>query len=52
MALAFPKDFLTLSNVYEKVKIIKIIEYRKLRGIVDASFGLKWFFTINNPDKC
>ena len=52
MALVLLEGLLTLINIYEKVKIFKIIEERKLRGIVDAPFGLKRFFSyINNPDK-
>ena len=49
-------DFLeglpTLSNVYEKVKIFKIIESRKPRGNTNDLFGVKRFFSgINIPDK-
>ena len=49
-------DFLeglpTLSNVYEKVKIFKIIESRKPRGNTSDLFGVKRFFScINIPDK-
>ena len=50
--VVFLEDLLTMSNVYEKVKIFEIIESRKLRGHVDDSFGLKKFFScINIPDK-
>ena len=35
---------LTLRNLYEEVKIFKIIESRKLRKNVDAPFCLKRFF--------
>ena len=43
MVLVFLEDLLTLSNVYEKVKIFEIIELAKLKGNVDALFGLKRF---------
>ena len=48
----FLEGLLTLSNVYEKVKIFKIIESRKPRGNTNDLFGLKRFFScINIPDK-
>ena len=48
----FLEGLLTLSNVYEKVKIFEITESRKLRGNIDDQFGLKKFFScINIPDK-
>ena len=51
MALAFLEDLPILSNVYEKVKIFKMIKKRKLRGIADTPFGLKRFFSyMDNPD--
>ena len=51
-AVVFLKRLLTLSNIHEKVKILEIIESRKLRGSVDDPFGLKRFFSyINIPDK-
>ena len=50
--VVFLEGLLTLSNVHEKVKILEIIESRKLRGNVDDPFGLKRFFPyINIPDK-
>ena len=50
--VVFPEGLLTLSNVYEKVKIFKIINSRKPRGKTDDSFDLKRFFScINIPDK-
>ena len=50
--VAFLEGLLTLSNVYEKVKIFEIIESRKPRGNTDNLFGLKRFFScINIPDK-
>ena len=50
--LVFLEGLLTLSNVYERVKIFEIIESRKLRGNVDDQFGLKRFFSFMNiPDK-
>ena len=42
--VVFLESLLTLSNVYEKVKILEIIEPRKPRGNTDHSFGLKKFF--------
>ena len=46
------ESLLTLSNAYEKVIIIKIIESRKPRLNADNPFGLKRFFScINIPDK-
>ena len=51
-AVVFLEGLLTLSNVYEKVKIFEIIESRKPRGNTDDLFGLKRFFScINIPDK-
>ena len=44
LVLVFLEDLLTLSNVYEKVKIFEIIESRKLKGNMDALFGIKSFF--------
>ena len=50
--LVFPKGLLTLINVYKKVKIFEKIWSIKLRGNVDAPFGLKsFFFYISNPAK-
>ena len=50
--VVFLEGLLTLSNVYERVKIFEIIESRKLRGNVDDQFGLKRFFSFMNiPDK-
>ena len=50
--VVFLEGLLTLSNVYEKVKIFEIIESRKPRGNTDDLFGLKRFFScINIPDK-
>ena len=46
------KVLLTLSNVYEKVKIFEIIKSRKPGGNVDELFGLKRLFSgIYIPDK-
>lgn len=43
---------MTLSNVYEKIKILETIESRKFKGNVDAPFGLKKLFSyINNSAK-
>ena len=43
---------MTLSNVYEKIKILETIESRKFKGNVDAPFGLKKLFSyINNSTK-
>ena len=48
----FQEGLLTLSTVFEKVKIFKIIESRKPRGNADYTFDLKWFFSsINISDK-
>ena len=44
--VVFLKGFLTLSNVYEKVKIFEIIESRKPTGNKDDRFGLKRFFLV------
>ena len=41
--VVFLKGFLTLSNVYEKVKIFEIIESRKPAANKDDRFGLKRF---------
>ena len=50
--VVFLEGLLTLSTVHEKVKILEIIESRKLRGKVDDPFSLKRFFPyINIPDK-
>ena len=50
--VVFLEGLLTLSNVHEKVKILEIIESRKLRENVDDLFGLKRLFScINIPDK-
>ena len=50
--VVFLEGPLTLSNVHENVKILEIIESRKLRGNVDDLFGLKRLFScINIPDK-
>ena len=46
------EGLLTLSNIYEKVKIFEIIESRKPRGNTVDPFGLRMFFLgKNNPDK-
>ena len=46
------EGLLTVSNVYEKIKIVEIIESRKPRGDLDDPFGLKRFFSsVNIPDK-
>ena len=46
--VVFLEGLLTLSNV----KILEIIDSRKLRGKVDDPFGLKSFFSyINIPGK-
>ena len=51
--VVFLEGLLTLSNVYEKVKIFEIIKSRKPRGNKDDPFGLKRFFScINIVDKC
>ena len=51
-AVVFLERLLTLSNIHEKVKILEIIESRKLRGNADDPFRLKRFFSyINIPDK-
>ena len=39
MAPVFLEGLPVLSNVYEKVKIFKIIKQRKLRENVDVPFG-------------
>ena len=50
--VAFLEGLLTLSNIYEKVKIFEIIKSRKPRGDADDPFDLKmFFFCINIPDK-
>ena len=50
--VVFLESLLTLSNVYEKVKILEIIESRKPRGNTDHSFGLKKLFSyISISDK-
>ena len=43
-AVVFQGGFLTLSNVYQKVKIFETIESRKSRGNVDNPSGLKRSF--------
>ena len=49
--VVFLESLPTLSNVYEKVKIFEIIEFRHLRGKTDNPFGLKRLFScINIPD--
>ena len=46
------ESLLTLSKVYEKIKIFETIESRKPRGNTDKPFGLKRFFScVNIPDK-
>ena len=51
-AVVFRKGFLTLSNVYEKVKIFEIIESRKPTGNPDDPFTVERFFSyINIPVK-
>ena len=42
--VVFLESLLTLSNVYDKVKIFEIIESKKPRGNLDDPFGLKRFF--------
>ena len=50
--VAFLKGLLTLSNVYQKVKIFEITESRKPMGNTDDPFSLKRFFScINISDK-
>ena len=50
--VVFLEGLLTLSNVYEKVKIFEIIVSRKLRGNVGGPFGIKSFFScLNDIDK-
>ena len=52
IVLVFLEMYMTLSNVYEKIKILEIIESRKFKGNVDAPFGLKQLFShINNSVK-
>ena len=52
MALVFLEYLPVLSNIYEKVKIFKMMKQRKLRGSKDTPFGLKRFLSyIGNPDK-
>ena len=52
MALVFLEGLPTLSSIYEKVKIFKMMKKRKLRGIADTPFGLKRAFSyIDNPNK-
>ena len=52
MGLLFLHGLLTLINIYEKVKIFKIIEERKPKGIVDRPFCVKRLFSgINNRDR-
>ena len=52
MVLVFLEGLLTLSNVYEKIKIFEIIVPKKLRGKEDAPFGLKRFCSyMSIPDK-
>ena len=46
--VAFLKGLLTLSNVYQKVKIFEIIELRKPMGNTDDPFDLKRFFSCIN----
>ena len=43
--VVFLEGLLTLSNVHEKVKILEIIESRKLSGNIDYLLGLKRFFS-------
>ena len=50
--VVFLGDLLTLSNVYEKVKIFETIDSKKPRGKSEDPFGLKRLFScINIPDK-
>ena len=50
--VVFLESLLIPSNVHEKVKILEIIESRKLRGNVDDPFVLKRFFSyISIPHK-
>ena len=50
--VVFLESLLTLSNVYDKVKIFEIIESKKPRGNLDDPFRLKRFFPgINIPGK-
>ena len=46
MVLVILESLLRMTNVYEKVKTFGIFESRKLRGNVDAPFGLQRFFTL------
>ena len=51
LPVVFLVGLLTLSNVYEKVKIFEIIKSRKPRANIDDPFDLKQFFSyINIPD--
>ena len=49
--VVFLEGLLTLSNVFEKVKIFEIIKSQRLRGNVDDAFGLKVFLLHKIPDK-
>ena len=50
--VAFLKGLLTLSNVYQKIKIFEITESRKPMGNTGDPFRLKRFFScINISDK-
>ena len=52
MILVFLEGLLTLSIVYEKIKIFEIIESEKRRGNADVLIGSKSFFSyVNTPDK-
>ena len=52
IVLVLLEMYMTLSNVYEKIKILETIESRKFKGNVDAPFGLKKLFSyINNSAK-
>ena len=52
MLLVFLESLLTLRNLYEEVKIFKIIESKKLGKNVDAPLRLKRFFIyMNKQDK-
>ena len=47
--VVFLEGLLTLSNVFEKVKIFEIIKLQRLRGNVDDAFGLKVFLLHKYP---
>ena len=47
--VVFLEGLLTLSNVFEKVKIFEIIKLQRLTGNVDDAFGLKVFILHKYP---